>query len=605
MFDEFIRTSSMTLVSLIYLFLVFILYNLKGKNEKITNRIFALIIYFTFFLGVLFLIWADLAVSNNELKFIVGRIATFGFTCWDILLLFYIVFVFRDNEKNIEFFKKHKLKLIIIGVLIAIVCLVLSFILPIEIYRTRIRFTHHIGGAVATFEQCIRNLVILFSFVSILKNNKNIDALTKVLFGVLMCICAIQLIHVLVGPFKLNDDILINVFAIFFMYLSIESQDKILLNEYNLRVKNSRELSDLKSNFMKNISHQIRTPMSVIVGMGEYIMLNEELSEEEIRKSSGYVKEASVSLLNLVNSIFDLSRIDSDKEIINVDDYHLDSVIFDISSNINSKLKENLIFTINADEICPNDLVGDGHKLCKILNIFITNAVNHTAYGEVSLNVSCTQIDSLNYEFTFWIKNTGHDMSNDMFNVSFEDIVQMSDIDYNIVNLVVAKNLLDMIGGTVEFINETGKGTQYIIKVKQKLSGQNKLGNIREKIQTNYDTSHRIMNLLGKRVLIVEQEKANLDLLNKYLSQYNLIVDTSLEISDANNLINSNDYEIIFVNDKFNELNLNGKNVKVIGIVDKTSELYDKNYFDRLHYPLEFRDINKIINNIYQYGEVK
>jgi hypothetical protein len=221
MFDEFIRTSAMTIVSFIYLILVFILYNLKGKNEKITNRIFAWIIYFTFFLGVLFLIWTGLAVSNNELKFIVGRIATFGFTCWDILLLFYISFVFRDNEKNIEFFKKYKLKLIIIGVLIAIVCLVLSFILPIEIYRTRIRFTHHIGGAVATFEQCVRNLVILFSFVSILKNNKKIDALTKVLFGVLMCVCAIQLIHVLVGPFKLNDDILINVFAIFLMLLPI------------------------------------------------------------------------------------------------------------------------------------------------------------------------------------------------------------------------------------------------------------------------------------------------------------------------------------------------------------------------------------------------
>ena len=76
-------------------------------------------------------------------------------------------------------------------------------------------------------------------------------------------------------------------------------------------------------------------------------------------------------------------------------------------------------------------------------------------------------------------------------------------------------------------------------------------------------------------------------------------------LKKINNLINSNDYEIIFVNDKFNELNLNGKNVKVIGLVDKTSELNDKNYFDRLYYPLEFRDINKIINNIYQYGEVK
>jgi hypothetical protein len=62
----------------------------------------------------------------------------------------------------------------------------------------------------------------------------------------------------------------------------------------------------------------------------------------------------------------------------------------------------------------------------------------------------------------------------------------MKNIDYNTINLVVAKSLLDMIGGSIEFINEKGKGTQYVIKLKQKLSSQNKLGNIKDKIQTNY-----------------------------------------------------------------------------------------------------------------------
>ena len=87
-------------------------------------------------------------------------------------------------------------------------------------------------------------------------------------------------------------------------------------------------------------------------------------------------------------------------------------------------------------------------------------------------------------------------MSNEMFNTSFEDIVEMKNIDYNTINLVVAKSLLDMIGGSIEFINEKGKGTQYVIKLKQKLSSQNRLGNIKDKIQTNYDLSHRIINLL-------------------------------------------------------------------------------------------------------------
>lgn len=605
MFELFIRTNAMTIVSFLYLILVFIFYNLKGKNEKVTSKIFVSVIYFTFILCILFSVWVFLAVTDNNLKFLIGRITTFGFMLWDIILLFYITFLPKDNEKNIEFFKKNKVKVIVGGIVVFVLCLTLSFILDIDIYQTDIRKTFHMGGTLSIAEQCIRNFVVIYAFIIIIKNGKKIESITKVLFGVLMGICVIQVIQVLFGPFKLNDDILINVMTIFFMYLSVESQDKLLLAEYNESVKKSREFNELKSNFMKNISHQIRTPMSIIVGMSEHIIIDNDITEEEVRENTLYVKNASDSLLNLINSIFDLSRIESNKEIINIDNYCLDSVIFDISSNINSKLKENLIFTINADEICPNDLVGDGHKLCKILNIFLMNAINHTEYGEVSLNVSCTQIDSLNYELTFLIKNSGHSMSNEMFNTSFEDIVEMKNIDHNTINLVVAKSLLDMLGGSIEFINETGKGTQYIIKLKQKLSSQNKLGNIKEKIQTNYDLSHRIINLLGKKVLIVDEDKTNIELLSKYLSQYNLIIDSTFEISDCNNLIKNNNYDIVFINAKFDGIDLSNKDIKVIGLVDKINDGKSNNYYDKLNTPFEFRDVNKIINNIYKYGEVK
>lgn len=605
MFELFIRTNAMTIVSFLYLILVFIFYNLKGKNEKVTSKIFVSVIYFTFILCILFSVWVFLAVTDNNLKFLIGRITTFGFMLWDIILLFYITFLPKDNEKNIEFFKKNKVKVIVGGIVVFVLCLTLSFILDIDIYQTDIRKTFHMGGTLSIAEQCIRNFVVIYAFIIIIKNGKKIESITKVLFGVLMGICVIQVIQVLFGPFKLNDDILINVMTIFFMYLSVESQDKLLLAEYNESVKKSREFNELKSNFMKNISHQIRTPMSIIVGMSEHIIIDNDITEEEVRENTLYVKNASDSLLNLINSIFDLSRIESNKEIINIDNYCLDSVIFDISSNINSKLKENLVFTINADEICPNDLVGDGHKLCKILNIFLMNAINHTEYGEVSLNVSCTQIDSLNYELTFLIKNSGHSMSNEMFNTSFEDIVEMKNIDHNTINLVVAKSLLDMLGGSIEFINETGKGTQYIIKLKQKLSSQNKLGNIKEKIQTNYDLSHRIINLLGKKVLIVDDDKTNIELLSKYLSQYNLIIDSTFEISDCNNLIKNNNYDIVFINAKFDGIDLSNKDIKVIGLVDKINDGKSNNYYDKLNTPFEFRDVNKIINNIYKYGEVK
>ena len=479
-----------------------------------------------------------------------------------------------------------------------------SFVFEYNSYQISANGAYYMDGFLNSYMKIVAVVTIIYSIIIASINHKKVDRVTNYLFFIVIFVCGAEVLLSVFNLIKLNDNAFLGTMIILFTYLSVESQDRNLLNEYNLSIKKSNEFNELKSNFMKNISQQIRMSFGVIVGMGEHAITNDNISEDEVRSISLDVENASESLLNLVNSIFDLSRIESGKEIINNENYYLDNIIYDISSSINSKIKNNLVFTINVDEICPNELVGDGYKLCKILNIIILNAINHTKYGEVSLNVSCIQVDSLNYEFTFLIKNNGHSMSDEMFNISYEDIVKMNDIDYNAVNLVVSKRLLDMIGGNIEFINETGKGTQYVIKLKQKLHGQNRIGNIKTKIQTNYDSSHKIINLLGKKVLVVDQEKSNVELLSRYLAQYNLIVDSSFDINDCNNLINSNDYDLIFINNNINGLNLYNKNIKVIGLVDKISNV-NFDYFDKLEFPLEFSKLNKIINNIFKQEEVK
>lgn len=604
MLELYLKTNGITIVSLIYLILILILYYLKGRNNRLSSKIFTVILYTTFIIFILYSLWSYFAITKNSLENIIGRITLFSVICWDLIQAFYISFVFRDDDKNDEILKKHKYKFIILGVILFILNLVFSFVFEYNSYQISANGAYYMDGFLNSYMKIVAAVTIIYSIIIASINHKKVDRMTNYLFFIVIFVCGAEVLLSVFNLIKLNDNAFLGTMIILFTYLSVESQDRNLLNEYNLSIKKSNEFNELKSNFMKNISQQIRMPLGVIVGMGEHAITNDNISEDEVRSISLDVENASESLLNLVNSIFDLSRIESGKEIINNENYYLDNIIYDVSSSINSKIKNNLVFTINADEICPNELVGDGYKLCKILNIIILNAINHTKYGEVSLNVSCIQVDSLNYEFTFLIKNNGHSMSDEMFSISYEDIVKMNDIDYNAVNLVVSKRLLDMIGGNIEFINETGKGTQYVIKLKQKLHGQNRIGNIKTKIQTNYDSSHKIINLLGKKVLVVDQEKSNVELLSRYLAQYNLIVDSSFDINDCNNLINSNDYDLIFINNNINGLNLYNKNIKVIGLVDKISNV-NFDYFDKLEFPLEFSKLNKIINNIFKQEDVK
>ena len=370
-----------------------------------------------------------------------------------------------------------------------------------------------------------------------------------------------------------------------------------------------------------NMSHQLRTPMNTILGFSESLLTDENATLEMVKEDSKNIKLASRRLLDLINSILDISKLESDKEVVNNRDYNLDTVIYDLSSNINSKIdKENLMFTINANENCPNNLNGDDYKLSKVLNIFLTNAVNYTNYGEVSINISSKQIDNDNHEFTFHIKNTGHAMKTENFERSFEDLIKLNtnsnnDIDADTLKIIVAKELLNKLNGTVEFINETGQGTQYIVKLTQKVTSPGELGNIREKIQTVHEETYQKVDLQGKKVLIVDDGKVNSIVLERLLKPYNLEIKTTSNPRDGVDKATYEDYDMIFVNDQMedmtgkefiNKLQSTGNKLPpIIGLKILSDETQNENkYFDELMCPIEKRELNKIIKK-YLRKEVK
>ena len=276
-----------------------------------------------------------------------------------------------------------------------------------------------------------------------------------------------------------------------------------------------------------------------------------------------------------------------------------------------------MVFSINVNEDCPNDLVGDDRKINKILNILLKIAIDNTSYGEVSLNVSNNMIDSSNYELVFHINSSGNVLSVEDFDKKFDDLIKLSNdlessIDSKSLNLIVAKSLVEIIGGNIEFKNEEGRGNQFVIKIKQKILSQNKIGNIREKIQTKSNISHQILNLNNKRVLIVDTDKINVSILDRMLKQYSLIIDISNNLNDGLNLFNTNNYDIIFVadnlenfsgNDFIKKLNSTGNRIPpVIGIVSKNSSDVSQ-YFDIVEIPIEFRELNVIMNKVFMKGE--
>ena len=506
MSDVFLSVCGIGIVSLVYVCLVSVMFFMKGRIKRISSKFFSAFLILTIFTILVYVISGIISLNNYELAQIFGRFTVFIFTSWEIMLIIYLFIVFKNEKFNKEFFKIHKKKFLIYSIIIIIVNLVLSFVLPFEYKSFESKTSYGMSGVLTIYYNVLGVLAYCVCSYLLIKNGNNVDKLTKILFF----LCLLFLFGSYIFEFFINESLnkipFIISSIVMFLYLSLESQDALLLDEYNESVIAEGEISQLKSDFIMNMSHQLRSPMNSILGFTDSLLLSDNISINNLKEDTESIKISSRKLLELINSIIDLSKLENNNEIISSNNYKLENIVYDISSNINAQiLKENLNFSINANEDCFNDLIGDDKIISKIIKILLKNAIDHTEYGEVSLNISSVKIDSLNAEFTYLIKNSGHTMSVENFNKSLNDIVKLSNennyqIDSNSLNIIIAKNLIDKMGGTIEFINETGKGTQYIVKFKQKINGEEILGNIREKIQTIHNNNYKIKKLLVKRV---------------------------------------------------------------------------------------------------------
>lgn len=617
MASEFFVTNGITLVSMFFVEIVLAIYFTKAKTKTASGKSFLSMIITTIVVMVSSIIWGTLATKESSITELLGRITCFLVVSWNFTLMLYITVVFRDSNMTEEQIKKQNKTWTIIGFIIYLVTLICAIFMKFETVYHSAERVYLMDGPLYIFVAAMGGVAILYAVIKISKKAKMLDKLTILLAIFTIIICVASIVGSTLGLTKLNDISFLHAMVVMFLYLSMESQDKALIEEFKKSNAQAKESNQLKSEFIMNMSHQLRTPMNTILGFSDSLLTTEDLSQSDLITDSQSIEQASKKLLDLINSILEISKLESKKEVVNNVDYTLDSIIFDVSSHINSRInKENLVFTINANSNCPNDLNGDPEKLARVLNILLQNAVKSTDYGEVSFNVSSSVVDLEYHEFTFHIKNTGHTMQQEDFNRNFEDLIKLSadgnnDIDADTLKIIAAKGLLAMLGGTVEFINQTGQGTQYIVKIKQKVTTQNELGNIREKIQTRHEAANIKVDLTGKKILIIDDKNINTIILQRLLKQYNPEVENTLNPRDGIEKVTNTTYDLVFVNHEMEEMS--GEEVvkklettgnrlpKIVGLVSGATEITDKrNYTAILDCPIDFRQLNKVIKQLFK-----
>jgi signal transduction histidine kinase/DNA-binding response OmpR family regulator len=230
--------------------------------------------------------------------------------------------------------------------------------------------------------------------------------------------------------------------------------------------------SNAKSDFLSNVSHDIRTPMNAILGMTAIAAIHID-DKERVRDALNKITVSGKHLLGLINSVLDMSKIESGKISLNEEEFKLSDSIENLIMLFNSQIKaKNLDLKVNIVNIEHEYVIGDDQRLQQIFINILGNAVKFTPEGGmISINICEKKSDVSDracYEFVF--TDTGIGMTNEFLNVIFEPFARASDTrtshtEGTGLGMPIAVNIARMMGGDIHVESEVGKGSEFTVTV--------------------------------------------------------------------------------------------------------------------------------------------
>lgn len=533
-----------TISGLFCIVLLMILFFSKSRIDSKETKLYGFMLISSFF--DIILVLAELIITYYFLDDInmylvkgLNKIDFIHYIMWPTLLSLYTIYVTYLDEEKYNKVKKIFLTLDIIAILI-------EFMLPINIISTKeVMGVTGIGPAfvflISSF-YVIVNIIILIKNYKKIKNKKNLPFLFFLIFIIIAMLLRVYNPTLIVIP-------AIIVYINMIMYFTIENPDVKLIEEINIAKESAIKASNAKTEFLSNMSHEIRTPLNAIVGFSEALQSDERIPVEAKEDIKDIVM-ASDSLLEIVNGILDISKIEADKlEIINTT-YSPKKVFDELVVLTRGRLgfEKKIEFKTSFSSDIPATLYGDYARVKQIVLNLLTNAVKYTNEGYISFTVECVNINKDLCRLIISVEDSGIGIKKDKIDKLFTKFERLDEeknitIEGTGLGLAITKKLVELMHGKMVVQSIYGKGSKFTVSLDQKIVATKEKEEIKEKtvVKGNYK---------GKRVLVVDDNKLNLKVAERLLREYNLFVDEVASGFDAIDRINMGvPYNLILMDD--------------------------------------------------------
>ena len=333
----------------------------------------------------------------------------------------------------------------------------------------------------------------------------------------------------------------------YLMFHTIENPDVKMLEEVSMAKETAEKANSAKTEFLSNMSHEIRTPLNAIVGFSE--SLKDDNVPEETKGKINDIITASNNLLEIVNGILDISKIEANKlELVNKE-YDIKSTLDELESLTRARIGEKgLELNVNIDPTLPRVLYGDNVRLKQVILNILTNAVKYTKEGHIDFTVSSVVKDDM-CRLIVSVEDTGIGIKQENINKLFSkferlDVEKQMTIEGTGLGLAITKKLVDLMGGTIVAQSVYGQGSKFTVSVDQKIISVKAIEKPKPLLES------KIIDVSGAKALVVDDNELNIKVASTLLKKYNFTIDSCTNGQDCiKKLLQDDSYDIIFLDD--------------------------------------------------------